>query len=114
MRTLHRDDVDGLVYETVRVVEENNPGRYSFILAYRRIVYKNGVRGPAHKEAIHVKVIEKITASTDEEILDEYGMALKEAPSHEEHIAVRTPCSTGSYYSTDDVANCIRIVVGKR
>ena len=33
--TIHRDDVDGLVYETARVVEENYPRRGTFIVAYR-------------------------------------------------------------------------------
>ena len=112
--TVHRDDVDGLVYETVRVVEESYQRRGTFIVAYRRLVYKNGVRGPEDKDAIHVRDIEKMTASTDEEILDEYGVAPEEAPSPDEHDAVSLPRATGSYDSTDDVPIRIGIEAGKR
>ena len=102
--TVHRDDVNGLVYETIRVVEENYLRRGSFIGTYRRLMYKNGVRGREDKEAIHVRDIEKMTVSTDEEILDEYGVATDETPCPDEHVVVSIPHATGSYDSTDDVA----------
>ena len=73
--TVHRDDVDGLVYETTWVVEETYPRRGTFVVAYRRLVYASGARGPEETEATHVRDIEKMTACTDEEILDEYGVA---------------------------------------
>ena len=44
--TIHGDDVDGLVYETTRVVEEVYPRRGTFLVAYRRPIYRNGARGP--------------------------------------------------------------------
>ena len=36
--TFHRDDVDDLVYETARVVEEPYPRRGTIIVAYQRLV----------------------------------------------------------------------------
>ena len=45
-----------------------------------------------------------MTASTDKEILDGYGVATGKAPSPDEHVAVSIPRATGSYDSTDDVA----------
>ena len=49
--TLHIDDVDGLVYEVTTVVNEVYQRRGSFIVAYRRPVCKNGIRGPEEKDA---------------------------------------------------------------
>ena len=72
---VHRDDVIGLVYEMARVVEETYPRRGTFIVAYRRLVYTNGARGSENEDAIHIRDIEKNTACTDKEILDEYGVA---------------------------------------
>ena len=72
--TLHVDDVDGLVYEVTRVVNEVYQRRGSFIVAYRRPVYKNGIRGPEEKDAIHIRDVEKMTADTDEDILESYGL----------------------------------------
>ena len=43
------------------------------VVGYRRMVFLNGMRAPEEKEAIHVRVIEKMTAITDEEILDEWS-----------------------------------------
>ena len=36
--TVHMDDVDGLLYETVRVVEKTYPRRSTLLVAYRRLV----------------------------------------------------------------------------
>ena len=44
--TVHRDDVDGLVYKTTRVLEETYQRRVTFFVAYRRLVYANGTRSP--------------------------------------------------------------------
>ena len=82
--TIHVDDVDGLVYETTRVVEETYPRRGTFIVAYRRLVYRNGARGHEEREAIHVRDLEKMTAVTDEAILDEYGVS----PESEDDAAI--------------------------
>ena len=54
-------------------------------MAYRRLMYPNGARGPEEKEGIHVRVIEKMTASTDEEVLDECGIAPEADFSPDEH-----------------------------
>ena len=62
------------------------------------------MRGPEDKDATYVRDIEKMTVSTDKEILDEYGIAPDEAPSPDEHDAVSLPRATGSYDSTDDVS----------
>ena len=70
----HVDDVDGLVYEVTRVVNEVYQRRGTFIVAYRRPVYKNGIRGPEEKDAIHIRDGEKMTADTDEDTLLPYGL----------------------------------------
>ena len=111
---VHRDDVDGLVYETVSVVEEDSLRQGIFILTYLRLVNKNGVRGPEDKQAIHGRDIEMMTASTDEEILDENDVSRDEAPSLDEHGAVSIPRATGSCDSTNDVLIRICIQAGKR
>ena len=72
--TVHQDDVDGLVYETTRVEEVVYPRRGTYIVGFRRLVYKNGTRGPEEKDGIHVRDIEQMTASTDEELLEIYGV----------------------------------------
>ena len=41
--TVHQDAVSGLVYETTRIVEEHYPRRGTFVVAYRRWVYANGL-----------------------------------------------------------------------
>ena len=96
--TVHRDDVDGLVYETARVVEEVYPRRGTFIVAYRRLIYPSGARGPEDKEAIHIRDIEKMTACTDEEILDEYGIAPDADSSPDEHEKESSQHATGSVH----------------
>ena len=47
--TVHSDDVNCLVYEMVRVVKECYPRRDTLIVAYQRLLKKNGVRGPENK-----------------------------------------------------------------
>ena len=47
--TIHRDYEDGLVYETARVIEETYLRRGTFIVAYQRLIYTNGARGPEEK-----------------------------------------------------------------
>ena len=56
-------------------MEENYPRRGISVVAYRRLVYANGTRGHEDTEAIHVRNVEKMLACTDEDILDEYGVA---------------------------------------
>ena len=52
--TIHTDTADGVLYETTRVVEEVNPRRETFFVAYRRSVYNNVARGLEEREAIRV------------------------------------------------------------
>ena len=93
--TIYRDDVDGLVYETRRVVEETYPRRGTFIVAYRRMVNPNGARAPEVKEGIHVQDVKKMTPSTDEKILDEYGVAPEADSSLDEHDELPIPHAIG-------------------
>ena len=51
------------------------PKTRNILVAFRRLVYTNGGRGSEDKDEICVRDIEMITACTDEEILDEYGVA---------------------------------------
>ena len=91
--TIHVDDVDGLVYETTRVVEEVHPRRGTFLVAYRRPIYRNGARGPEEREAIHVRDVEKMTAVTDESIIEEYGVSPEEV--EEATMEVKVPTQEG-------------------
>jgi len=51
------------------VVNEVYQRKGSFIVAYRRHVYKNGIRGPEEKAAVHARDVD-----TDEDILVSYGL----------------------------------------
>ena len=96
--TNHCNDVDGLVYETARVVEETNPRRGTFIVAYRRLVYTNGARGSEDKDSIYLRDIKKMTACTDEENLDMYGVAPEADFFPDEHKNLSGPHATGSVH----------------
>ena len=82
---IYTDDVYVLVYETARVVEEVYPRRDTFVMAYRRLMYPSGARGPEDKEVIHVRDIKKMTACTNEGILDENGITPDVDSSPDEH-----------------------------
>ena len=68
--TVHHDNVDGLVYETARVVDEVFTRCGTFTVANRKLIYPNGARGTEDKKAINIYAIEKRTTCTVEEILD--------------------------------------------
>ena len=70
--------MDGLVYETTRVIEKNFQRIVYFIVAYRRMIFPNRMRAAEEKETIDVRNIAKMTAITDEEILDEFGVVSEE------------------------------------
>ena len=54
-------------------------------MAYRRMEYPNVARPPEEKKGNYVRDIKTMTASTDEEILDEYGVAPEADSSPDEH-----------------------------
>ena len=59
----HRDDVNVLVYETTRVIDENYPRRSTLVVAYRRLIYATGTCGLEDTKAVHVHDIEVINTS---------------------------------------------------
>ena len=71
-------------------------------MAYRRLVYAIGTRGPEDTEAIYVRGVEMMTACTDEEILAHYGVApnADATSSLDEHGIV----ATGSDHDSGDVS----------
>jgi hypothetical protein len=103
--TLHVDDVDGLVYEVKRVVNEVYQRRGSLIVAYRRPVYKNGIRGPEEKDAIHIRDVEKMTADTDEDIVpnpENVGLGL---PFEQDKLTAAYSPTNFIFTNTYDVNN---------
>ena len=71
------------------MVEELYQRRERYIVAYRRPVYANGARGPEEREAIHIRDIEKMTAVTDESIIEKYGVAPNSGDDHRMMIKLR-------------------------
>ena len=47
--TVHRNDVDGMVYGTARLVKETYSRREKFFVVYKRLVYTTSARGPEDK-----------------------------------------------------------------
>ena len=64
-------------------------------MAYRTLIYLNGTRGQEEKESIYVQDIEKITACTDEEVLDESGVAPESYFSPGKHGESIIPSASG-------------------
>ena len=54
--TTHKDDEDGMLYQTTRVLDENG-----FIVAYRRNIHKNGRLSIKEDGPIHVRDVEILT-----------------------------------------------------
>ena len=52
------------------------PQRETFLIAYRPSANDNGARCPEERDVMHVRDVEKITAATDENMIDEVAMWL--------------------------------------
>ena len=63
------------------MVDEVYARRGTFVVGYRRLIYKNGSRGPEEREAIHIRDVEKMTAVMDEQVIEEYDIEAMGAPS---------------------------------
>ena len=71
------------------MVEELYQRRERYKVAYRRPVYANGARGPEEREVIHIRDIKKMTAVTDESIIEKYGVAPNSGDDHRMMIKLR-------------------------
>ena len=95
---VHHENVDRLVYETARVVEEVYPRSGTFVVAHRRLIYTKGDQGQKDNEACHIREIEKMTVCTNKEILNEYGVAPDADSSPDEYKKVSSQHATGSVH----------------
>ena len=59
------------------------PQRETFLVAYRPSANGNGARCPEERDVMHVIDVEKITAATDENIIDEVSARKVKAPTRE-------------------------------
>ena len=67
-------------------------------MAYQRLVYTKGARGQEENYAIHIRDVEQMTACTDDNILDEYGVGPEDDSCPDEHKNVSVSDVGGSVH----------------
>jgi hypothetical protein len=70
--TYHLDEEDGLLYKTIKVVEEYyRKLKDRFVVGYRRMVLPNGLLSDkCDNESVHIRDIERMTMTTDMTVVD--------------------------------------------
>jgi len=79
--TTHKDDEDGMLYQTTRVVEEND-----LIVVYRRNIHKNGRLSVKEDGPIHVRDVEILTKeyeSVDHPVIKQLLLSHLDDPIYE-------------------------------